>query len=116
MDETVKLDARGRLVFPAGWLERWGVKPGDAMTLRLESGSLRVTPRRLVISSFVGRFALSVPASGSNVTGETTSSSKNVPTGETTPSSVHVPDLETTGPERTVTAPESTREGVNHGA
>jgi bifunctional DNA-binding transcriptional regulator/antitoxin component of YhaV-PrlF toxin-antitoxin module len=109
MDETVKLDARGRLVLPAGWLDRWGVKPGDAVTLRLESGSLRVTPRRLVISSFVGRFAPTSPISSQGVsTGETTASS--------TASGVHVPNLETTGSEGTVTTAESRLEGVNHGA
>lgn len=74
MDESVKLDARGRVVLPDGWLERWGVKPGDAVTLRLEAGCLRVMPRRVLISAFVGRYALPVlptkpPVSKTETTG-----------------------------------------------
>jgi hypothetical protein len=57
MDETVKLDARGRLVLSDELLGRWGVKAGDALSVRLEGTTLRVVPKRVLVSGFAGRFA-----------------------------------------------------------
>ncbi|NJK45358.1 MAG: AbrB/MazE/SpoVT family DNA-binding domain-containing protein [Pleurocapsa sp. SU_196_0] len=105
MDETVKLDARGRVVLPDGWLERWGVKPGDAVTLKLESGSLRLTPRRIVISGFVGRFSRPTPPPKPRVS-----------KAETTGSSETVSALETTEVDSSANEAESNLEAVGHGA
>ena len=68
MDLTLKLDTRGRLTLPEELLNRWGVRAGDVVAVRLEAGTLRATPRRALVSSLVGRYrrssAPTLPAVG----------------------------------------------------
>ncbi len=52
---TARLDDRGRLVLPADFRTRLGLKPGDKVTISEESdGSLRVQSRRSAAHALIG--------------------------------------------------------------
>src|SRR5438105_13465476 len=52
---NVRLDGRGRLVLPAGFRNRLGLKPGDEVRISEESdGSLRVESRRTAAHALIG--------------------------------------------------------------
>src|SRR5947209_18947741 len=52
---NIRLDDRGRLVLPADFRNRLGVKPGDEVRISEESdGSLRVESRRTAAHALIG--------------------------------------------------------------
>lgn len=58
---TVSKDARlgekGQVVIPAEMRETLGLKPGDALIVRLEGKSVRITTRHALIEELEGAFA-----------------------------------------------------------
>ena len=55
MSGSARLDGRGRLVLPAGFRNRLGLKPGDEVRISEESdGSLRVESRRTAAHALIG--------------------------------------------------------------
>ena len=64
---TARLDGRGRLVLPADFRERLGLRPGDEVRMTVESdGVLRVESRRAAAHALIG-IAGAAPGAGSGV-------------------------------------------------
>lgn len=48
--EGSRVDGQGRVVIPAGIRHALGVEPGDAVTVRLVDGEIRITTRRAALA------------------------------------------------------------------
>ena len=46
---ATKLDRHGRVVIPAGYRRALGLRPGDALTLEIDDGALRLIPLSVAI-------------------------------------------------------------------
>jgi AbrB family looped-hinge helix DNA binding protein len=51
---TARLDEKGRLVLPAEYRRRLGLKPGDEVAITEEAGVLRVETRKAAARSLIG--------------------------------------------------------------
>jgi AbrB family looped-hinge helix DNA binding protein len=52
-----KLGEKGQVVIPSEFRDALGLKPGDAVMLILEGGSVRVTTRAAIVKELSGAFA-----------------------------------------------------------
>ena len=57
VSKDAKLGEKGQVVIPAEMREALGLKPGDAVIVRLEGKSVRITTRHALIEELEGAFA-----------------------------------------------------------
>jgi AbrB family looped-hinge helix DNA binding protein len=57
VSKDAKLGEKGQVVIPAEFREALNLKPGDALIVRLEGNSVRITTRHAIIEELHGAFA-----------------------------------------------------------
>ncbi len=57
VSKDAKLGEKGQVVIPAEFREILNLKPGDALIVRLEGDSVRITTRHAIIKELHGAFA-----------------------------------------------------------
>jgi AbrB family looped-hinge helix DNA binding protein len=57
VSKDARLGEKGQVVIPAEMREVLGLKPGDAVIVRLEGQSVRITTRHALIEALEGAFA-----------------------------------------------------------
>jgi AbrB family looped-hinge helix DNA binding protein len=57
VSKDTRLGEKGQVVIPAEMREIMGLKPGDALIVRLEGKSVRITTRHALIEELEGAFA-----------------------------------------------------------
>jgi AbrB family looped-hinge helix DNA binding protein len=57
VSKDARLGEKGQVVIPAEMREVMGLKPGDALIVRLEGKSVRITTRHALIEELEGAFA-----------------------------------------------------------
>ncbi len=57
VSKDAKLGDKGQVVIPAEFRELLNLKPGDALIVRLEGNSVRITTRHAIIEELHGAFA-----------------------------------------------------------
>jgi AbrB family looped-hinge helix DNA binding protein len=57
VSKDAKLGEKGQVVIPAEFREALKLKPGDALIVRLEGNSVRITTRHAIIEELHGAFA-----------------------------------------------------------
>ncbi len=57
VSKDARLGEKGQIVIPVEMREALGLKPGDAVIVRLEGHSVRITTRHAIIEELCGAFA-----------------------------------------------------------
>jgi AbrB family looped-hinge helix DNA binding protein len=57
VSKDARLGEKGQVVIPVEFREALGLKPGDALIVRLEGGSVRIMTRHAIIEELHGAFS-----------------------------------------------------------